>query len=80
MKWITRERPKIDRISCPWLISRFSSNCFCTSGSASIFTASVLRRAMISFEKINAPMCGSEQRRIARAFSLALQNHIPIRA
>ncbi len=23
MKWITRERPKIDRIACPWLIQRF---------------------------------------------------------
>ncbi len=23
MKWITRERPKIDRIACPWLVSRF---------------------------------------------------------
>jgi hypothetical protein len=23
MKWITRERPKIDRIACPWLIRRF---------------------------------------------------------
>jgi hypothetical protein len=23
MKWITRERPKIDRIACPWLIGRF---------------------------------------------------------
>ena len=23
MKWVTRERPKIDRIACPWLISRF---------------------------------------------------------
>jgi len=22
-KWITRERPKIDRIACPWLIKRF---------------------------------------------------------
>lgn len=22
-KWITRERPKIDRIACPWLIERF---------------------------------------------------------
>ena len=22
-RWITRERPKIDRIACPWLISRF---------------------------------------------------------
>jgi hypothetical protein len=23
MKWITRERPKIDRIACPWLIRHF---------------------------------------------------------
>ncbi|AVA38228.1 chromate resistance protein ChrB domain-containing protein [Cupriavidus metallidurans] len=23
MKWITRERPKIDRIACPWLIARY---------------------------------------------------------
>ena len=22
MKWITRERPKIDRIACPWLIQK----------------------------------------------------------
>ncbi|SFC62909.1 hypothetical protein SAMN05216344_1266 [Polaromonas sp. OV174] len=23
MKWVTRERPKIDRIACPWLVVRF---------------------------------------------------------
>ncbi|MCI0333256.1 MAG: chromate resistance protein [Planctomycetes bacterium] len=23
MIWITRERPKIDRVACPWLIARF---------------------------------------------------------
>ena len=23
MKWVTRERPKIDRIACPWLIEKF---------------------------------------------------------
>lgn len=23
MRWVTRERPKIDRIACPWLIQRF---------------------------------------------------------
>jgi rhodanese-related sulfurtransferase len=23
VRWITRERPKIDRIACPWLIARF---------------------------------------------------------
>ncbi len=22
-KWVTRERPRIDRIACPWLIARF---------------------------------------------------------
>lgn len=23
MKWVTRQRPKIDRIACPWLVARF---------------------------------------------------------
>jgi hypothetical protein len=23
MRWITREKPKIDRVACPWLITRF---------------------------------------------------------
>ncbi len=23
MKWVTRERPKTDRVACPWLIERF---------------------------------------------------------
>jgi hypothetical protein len=23
VKWVTRERPKVDRIACPWLILRF---------------------------------------------------------
>ena len=23
MKWVTRERPKIDRIACPWRMARF---------------------------------------------------------
>ena len=23
MKWVTRERPKIDRIACPWLVAHF---------------------------------------------------------
>src|SRR4030067_2293667 len=26
MKWVTRERPKIDGIACPWLIARFIDN------------------------------------------------------
>jgi hypothetical protein len=24
MKWVTRERPKTDRIACPWLIRKFT--------------------------------------------------------
>lgn len=23
MKWVTRERPRVDRVACPWLIRRF---------------------------------------------------------
>ena len=23
MKWVTRARPKTDRIACPWLVRRF---------------------------------------------------------
>jgi hypothetical protein len=23
MKWVTREKARVDRIACPWLISRF---------------------------------------------------------
>ena len=23
IKWVTRERPKVDRVACPWLIKRF---------------------------------------------------------
>lgn len=26
MKWVTRERPKIDRIACPWLITGSMQN------------------------------------------------------
>jgi hypothetical protein len=23
MKWVTRARPRVDRVACPWLIKRF---------------------------------------------------------
>ena len=23
MKWVTRERVKVDRVACPWLIKKF---------------------------------------------------------
>ena len=25
-KWVTRERPKIDRLACPWLIRRLTES------------------------------------------------------
>ncbi len=36
MKWVARERPKIDRIACPWLIKRFIEVCRMDKRSASI--------------------------------------------
>jgi len=33
-RWITRERPKIDRIACPWLVRRFidpAAELFCAA-------------------------------------------------
>ena len=42
MKWITRERPKIDRIACPWLIKRFIDR---DAEFLFVPTADVMRRA-----------------------------------
>ena len=27
MKWVTRERPKVDRVACPWLLGHHGSEC-----------------------------------------------------
>jgi hypothetical protein len=43
MKWITRERPKIDRIACPWLVARFIDK---TPEFLFVPSADVMRRAM----------------------------------
>jgi hypothetical protein len=42
VKWVTRERPKIDRIACPWLILRFIDP---GAGILYVPTADVLRTA-----------------------------------
>ncbi|HEY0810867.1 MAG TPA: chromate resistance protein ChrB domain-containing protein [Longimicrobiales bacterium] len=42
MRWITRERPKIDRVACPWLIRRFVDP---TAEIIFVPTAEVLTRA-----------------------------------
>lgn len=31
MKWVSRERPKIDRIACPWLIARVADMRCCAT-------------------------------------------------
>lgn len=30
MKWITRERVKVDRVACPWLIKKFVDTQACS--------------------------------------------------
>jgi hypothetical protein len=42
MKWITRERPKIDRIACPWLIAHFIDD---TPEFLYVSTQEVIKRA-----------------------------------
>ena len=42
MKWITRERPKIDRIACPWLIARFTDD------------HEMLKHGMVMFDALHA--------------------------
>ena len=36
MKWITRERARVDRIACPWLISRFIDPARSSTASSSV--------------------------------------------
>ena len=47
-KWITRERPKIDRIACPWLIRRFIDPCaeFLYVPSAQVVSAAKAEQAI----------------------------------
>ncbi len=47
-KWITRERPKIDRIACPWLIRRFIDPCaeFLYVPSVQVRDAAKIRQAI----------------------------------
>lgn len=47
-KWITRERPKIDRIACPWLIRRFIDPCaeFLYAPSAEVLATAKAKQAI----------------------------------
>lgn len=55
-KWVTRERPKIDRIACPWLIRRFidSSAVFLYVPTADVFAAAEREQA-VAFDIPGAP-------------------------
>jgi DNA-binding winged helix-turn-helix (wHTH) protein len=48
MRWITRERPKIDRVACPWLITRFidADATFVFAPAANVLALAKSRRAI----------------------------------
>lgn len=55
MKWVTRERPKTDRIACPWLILNFiDSDAEFLYVSADEVLSVAEREAAISFDAPNA--------------------------
>jgi rhodanese-related sulfurtransferase len=55
--WITRERPKIDRIACPWLVRRFIDPraTFLFAPTASVLTEAD-RRGAVAFDLPGAPI------------------------
>ena len=56
-RWVTRERPKIDRIACPWLVKRFVDSAadilFVPTGEV-LSTAS--REGAVAFDIPGAPL------------------------
>ena len=55
-RWVTRERPKIDRIACPWLIRRFidADAQFLYTPTADVFAAAEREHA-IAYDIPGAP-------------------------
>jgi hypothetical protein len=55
-RWVTRERPKIDRIACPWLIRRFVDPRaeFLYTPTADVFVAAE-REGAVAFDIPGAP-------------------------
>jgi hypothetical protein len=54
MKWITRERPKIDRIACPWLIARLNDD------------HEMLKHGMVMFDALHAWCADAPLKKVAR--------------
>jgi hypothetical protein len=59
MNWITRERPKIDRIACPWLIKRFDDKdaefIYLPSDIRTVLIAITTAAILFRFKKLQAP-------------------------
>ena len=55
--WVTRERPKIDRIACPWLVRRF------VDPAAEFLYVPVERVFAVAKEANATPACGSPRTR-----------------
>ncbi len=55
-RWVTRERPKIDRIACPWLIRRFIDRDaeFLFAPASEVFSSAELEKA-VAFDVPGAP-------------------------
>ena len=77
-QWITRERPRIDRIACPWLVRRFIDP-------LAVFhfapTAEVLMRARamgaVAFDLPGAPITHEGERCSFDALIKAFELHLP---
>lgn len=56
-RWVTRERPKIDRIACPWLIRRFidSDAVFLYAPTPEVFEVAAREHA-VAFDIPGAPI------------------------
>jgi hypothetical protein len=77
-RWITRERPKIDRIACPWLIRRFIDPAaqFFYVPRSQVFTMAERMRA-IPFDIDGAPLEHEGDRCSFDAFLAAFDLHDP---
>ena len=76
-RWITRERPKIDRIACPWLIRRFIDRdaVFVYVPGAEVMAQAKQRQA-VAFDILGAPISHDGERcsfdALLGAFGLSL--------
>ena len=63
MRWITRERPKIDRVACPWLITRFIDQDakFLFAPAADVLRLAKSRRA-VPFDVVGATLSHRDDR------------------